>query len=150
SAATSRSRTTSTISASSSVAASTRTASGAPCCGCADARRVFRRPFRYALPGADAAAARGRASDRIDKTLPGLLTGSRLAARSARHRLPDERAAAELEKMRALQASAFTRMMDTVNAGDADGYASLYADDAVITIFGVDELRGRDAIEQYE
>ena len=48
------------------------------------------------------------------------------------------------------QISALTHMMDAVNAGDAKRYAALYAPDAVITIFGGGELKGRDAIEQYE
>jgi ketosteroid isomerase-like protein len=41
-------------------------------------------------------------------------------------------------------------MLSTVNAGDAAGYARLYADDAVIAIYGSGELRGRAAIEQHE
>ena len=45
---------------------------------------------------------------------------------------------------------ALTQMMNTVTAGDAKGYARLYAQDAVITIYGGVELKGRDAIEQYE
>jgi ketosteroid isomerase-like protein len=46
--------------------------------------------------------------------------------------------------------SALTEMMRTVNAGDAKGYASLYAPGAVITLQGSGELRGRAAIEQHE
>ena len=57
---------------------------------------------------------------------------------------PDE------ERMEDRQRTALTHMMDAVNAGDARRYASLYAQDAVITIFGGGELKGRDAIEQYE
>ena len=52
--------------------------------------------------------------------------------------------------MEDLQITAFTQMMNTVNAGDAPGYARLYAQDAVITIYGGVELNGREAIEQYE
>jgi steroid delta-isomerase-like uncharacterized protein len=48
------------------------------------------------------------------------------------------------------QITALTHMMDAVNAGDAKRYASLYAQEAVITIYGGVELKGRDAIEQYE
>ncbi|HLQ37966.1 MAG TPA: nuclear transport factor 2 family protein, partial [Planctomycetota bacterium] len=48
------------------------------------------------------------------------------------------------------QVAALTQMMDAVNAGDAAGYARVYAPDAVITIHGSGELRGRAAIEQYE
>jgi pimeloyl-ACP methyl ester carboxylesterase/ketosteroid isomerase-like protein len=46
--------------------------------------------------------------------------------------------------------SALRRMVETVNAGDAAGYAQLYAADAVITIFGSESIKGRQAIEQYE
>lgn len=48
------------------------------------------------------------------------------------------------------QQSALQRMRDTVNAGDARGYASVYADAAVITIHGTATIRGRASIEQYE
>src|SRR5687768_13641370 len=48
------------------------------------------------------------------------------------------------------QEAALTRMTSTVNAGDAKGYASVYAPSAVITIHGGSRLDGRDAIEQYE
>ena len=41
-------------------------------------------------------------------------------------------------------------MVDAVNQRDAGRYARVYADDAVITIFGSVELRGRKAIEQHE
>jgi predicted ester cyclase len=41
-------------------------------------------------------------------------------------------------------------MRAAVNAADAKGYARLYAPNAVITIHGGGELRGRAAIEQYE
>jgi ketosteroid isomerase-like protein len=47
-------------------------------------------------------------------------------------------------------AATFTRMMDAVNAGNADAYARLYASDAVIHIYGGTEIRGRDAIRKYE
>jgi 4-amino-4-deoxy-L-arabinose transferase-like glycosyltransferase/ketosteroid isomerase-like protein len=46
--------------------------------------------------------------------------------------------------------SALNDMMRTVNAGDAAGYAKLYAEDAVITIQGGVSLDGREAIEKYE
>ena len=52
--------------------------------------------------------------------------------------------------MKERQVAALTRMMQAVNAGDAAGYASLYAEDAVITIHGSDRLAGRAAIEQHE
>jgi pimeloyl-ACP methyl ester carboxylesterase/ketosteroid isomerase-like protein len=42
------------------------------------------------------------------------------------------------------------RMIATVNAGDAAGYARLYATDALITIYGGQAIKGRPAIEQYE
>jgi ketosteroid isomerase-like protein len=42
------------------------------------------------------------------------------------------------------------RMVDAVNAGDARAYAAAYAPGAVITIYGGEVLRGRDAIERYE
>lgn len=45
---------------------------------------------------------------------------------------------------------ALVEMMDAVNAGDAARYARVYAEDAVITVYGGDELVGRSAIEQYE
>lgn len=48
------------------------------------------------------------------------------------------------------QARVFEEMMRAVNAGDAAGYADLYAEDAVITIHGSAVLRGRAAIEQHE
>lgn len=48
------------------------------------------------------------------------------------------------------QISALTEMMNAVNAGDAARYASVYMEDAVITIYGGGELMGRGAIEQYE
>src|SRR5688572_11999967 len=42
------------------------------------------------------------------------------------------------------------RMLTTVNAGDARGYAALYAPSAIITIYGSGQLTGRRAIEQHE
>src|SRR5262245_54923706 len=48
------------------------------------------------------------------------------------------------------QTAALTRMRDAVNRGDATAYASVYAPFAVISIFGANELRGRDAIERHE
>ena len=54
------------------------------------------------------------------------------------------------ERMEDRQVTTFTHMMDAVNAGDAQRYAALYAQDAVITIYGGGELKGRDAIEQHE
>jgi ketosteroid isomerase-like protein len=54
------------------------------------------------------------------------------------------------DRMKDLQLTALNHMMNAVNAGDARGYAALYAKDAVITIFGSGEIKGRDAIEQYE
>jgi uncharacterized protein (TIGR02246 family) len=48
------------------------------------------------------------------------------------------------------QLAALNQMMATVNAGDAAGYARLYAPDAVITIYGTGELKGRAAIEAHE
>jgi hypothetical protein len=47
-----------------------------------------------------------------------------------------------------LQAAALTRMRDAVNRGDARAYADVYSEDAIITIFGANDLRGRDAVEQ--
>ena len=46
--------------------------------------------------------------------------------------------------------TALTEMIQTVNPGDATRYARLYAQDAVITIHGSGELKGRGAIEQHE
>ena len=48
------------------------------------------------------------------------------------------------------QFAALTEMKDAVNAGDAGRYARAYAPDAVITIHGGVELKGRSSIEQYE
>jgi uncharacterized protein (TIGR02246 family) len=48
------------------------------------------------------------------------------------------------------QLAALNQMMVTVNGGDAAGYARLYAPDAVITIYGTGELKGRAAIEAHE
>jgi ketosteroid isomerase-like protein len=45
---------------------------------------------------------------------------------------------------------ALRRMIATVNAGDAAGYARLYSPDAVITIYGGESIKGRAAIERYE
>lgn len=53
-------------------------------------------------------------------------------------------------QMERRQVTAVTEMMHAVNAGDAKGYARLYAQDAVITIHGSGELKGRGAIEQHE
>lgn len=50
----------------------------------------------------------------------------------------------------ARQLDAMHRMTSCVNAGDASGYAGVYADDAVIAIAGAGELRGRRAIEEHE
>jgi ketosteroid isomerase-like protein len=52
--------------------------------------------------------------------------------------------------MKDRQVITLTHMMTAVNAGDAERYAGLYAQDAVITIYGGGELKGRSAIEQYE
>lgn len=41
-------------------------------------------------------------------------------------------------------------MIATVNAGDAAGYARLYAAGAAITIYGGETITGREAIEKYE
>jgi ketosteroid isomerase-like protein len=46
--------------------------------------------------------------------------------------------------------SALETMLSTVNAGDAAGYAALYANDAIITIYGTGEIKGRAAIERHE
>lgn len=46
--------------------------------------------------------------------------------------------------------AALHQMVSAVNAGDARQYASLYAPNAVITIYGGDTLAGREAIERYE
>jgi steroid delta-isomerase-like uncharacterized protein len=43
-----------------------------------------------------------------------------------------------------------TEMASAVNAADAARYAATYSADAVITIFGGTQLKGRAAIEQYE
>lgn len=48
------------------------------------------------------------------------------------------------------QLAALVQMADAVNAGDAGRYASVYAPNAVITIYGSGKLQGRDAIEQHE
>ncbi len=44
----------------------------------------------------------------------------------------------------------FDRMVEAVNAGDARAYASVYAEDAVIAIWGSNLLIGRTAIENHE
>jgi hypothetical protein len=46
--------------------------------------------------------------------------------------------------------TALRQMIATVNAGDAAGYAKLYADTATITIYGGEKISGREAIEKYE
>jgi len=46
--------------------------------------------------------------------------------------------------------TALRQMISTVNAGDAAGYARLYAANATITIYGGETISGRDAIEKYE
>jgi ketosteroid isomerase-like protein len=46
--------------------------------------------------------------------------------------------------------AALSRMAEGVNAGDARHYAGVYAEAAVITIFGGEKLEGRSAIEAYE
>ena len=56
----------------------------------------------------------------------------------------------EGSRMQSQQVAALKEMMRAVNAGDAKGYASLYAEEAVITIHGSAPLEGRDAIEKYE
>ena len=48
------------------------------------------------------------------------------------------------------QTAALVDMMHAVNAGEADRYARLYAQDAVITIYGSGVLEGRGAIEKHE
>ena len=53
-------------------------------------------------------------------------------------------------EMKERQVAALERMMQTVNAGDARGYASLYAEDARIIIHGSHRLEGRAAIERHE
>src|SRR6185295_18201017 len=50
----------------------------------------------------------------------------------------------------ARETAALARMTATVNAGDAEGYASVYAADATITIPGGAALQGREAIRRYE
>jgi uncharacterized protein (TIGR02246 family) len=73
----------------------------------------------------------------------GFLAGcARLPSTASRVRLDD----AACER----QTAALARMTSSVNAGDARGYASVYAPDATITIAGGDVLRGRDAIRRYE
>jgi hypothetical protein len=53
-------------------------------------------------------------------------------------------------RMEDRQIMALTEMVNAVNVGDAKRYAGLYAQDAVITIYGSGELKGRGAIEQHE
>jgi len=48
------------------------------------------------------------------------------------------------------QVTALIQMTEAVNAGDAHGYAAVYAEDARIVILGGNVLEGRKAIEQYE
>lgn len=48
------------------------------------------------------------------------------------------------------QLASLTAMMRAVNRGDAEGYAGVYAEDAVITIYGSDRIEGRRAIQQHE
>jgi hypothetical protein len=48
------------------------------------------------------------------------------------------------------QLAALNRMVTTVNEADAAGYARLYAPDAIITIYGTGELKGRAAIQAHE
>src|SRR5262245_1760097 len=50
----------------------------------------------------------------------------------------------------ALQLAALHEMARSVNAGEAAKYARLYANDAVITIYGSGDLTGRAAIEAHE
>jgi uncharacterized protein (TIGR02246 family) len=52
--------------------------------------------------------------------------------------------------MKVRNINTLTEMMKAVNAGDAKRYAKLYAQNAVVTIYGGDTLSGRGAIEQYE
>lgn len=54
------------------------------------------------------------------------------------------------EKMRDRQLNVLMQMVSAVNAGNAKGYAASYTEDAIITIYGAGELKGRPAIEQYE
>src|SRR5438093_11180833 len=49
-----------------------------------------------------------------------------------------------------LQVAALREMVRAVNAGEADKYARLYAENAVITLPGTGELKGRQAIEEHE
>jgi uncharacterized protein (TIGR02246 family) len=44
----------------------------------------------------------------------------------------------------------FDRMVAAVNDGDAEEYAGVYAENAVISIYGANNLVGRSAIEQHE
>src|SRR5262245_47523410 len=53
-------------------------------------------------------------------------------------------------RMEDRQVSALKEMMRTVNAGDAEGYANLYAEDAVIVMHGSGLLKGRHAIAEHE
>jgi ketosteroid isomerase-like protein len=80
--------------------------------------------------------------------------GFGLAAPAAVERLPTRAPHALTTpregRMEDRQVAALTEMMDSVNAGDANRYARLYAPDAVITIFGGGVLKGRGAIEEHE
>jgi ketosteroid isomerase-like protein len=51
---------------------------------------------------------------------------------------------------RKMQIAAFHEVVSAVNAGDAARYARVYAEDAVITILGGGQLKGRSAIQKYE
>lgn len=52
--------------------------------------------------------------------------------------------------MEVLEVAALKEIVRSVNAGDAKKYGIVYAPDAVIRIYGGEELKGRDAIEKYE
>ena len=54
------------------------------------------------------------------------------------------------ERMSDRQLEAFAEMTRSVNAGEAQAYARLYAPDAVITFHGSGVLEGRSAIEEHE
>jgi len=54
------------------------------------------------------------------------------------------------KRMEVMQVAALKEIVRAVNAGDAKKYAIVYGPDAVIKIYGGEELKGRDAIEKYE
>lgn len=81
------------------------------------------------------------------KQVSGTLITTGEVNRATSKLLGEERSEGRMEDQ---QITALKQMVDAVNASDAQRYARLYVQDAVITIYGGGELKGRSAIEQYE